>query len=369
MTSFKKYLLLSLLVALINVVLVLAFFFPRYNHTDTPQYISAIKNISGDESAEISPYRILKPLPILIGAFLTNFTAAENTLIIQNVIFYFLFAVLIYLLVYKLYQSEKQAFYGAVLGITAYPALAYGLASLTDLSGWFFFLLSVLLSINFLRNPSLKTAALSGLAAGFGMLFKESVAAAPVFFASLVFIAANLSFKEKIKYILTFGSAFLIFPAINSIVIYNLFSYSYLDTFRAVGVGGKGVEGFYMYTFPRILIEIGRVFLVGWIFILLGIKKEFAFWRKERILILLSFILSSLSVFFWCSPHNRMLFIGFPILVLLGSFGLLRNFKNAKVNLLSESGLLFLYVAVNYVILGLLLNYGIYFWRFGDLSY
>lgn len=369
MTPFKKYLLITLVLALLNAAVILVFFFPRYEHTDTPLYISAIENIAGDKSVQIDPFRILKPLPILIGAFLTNFTEPENTLAIQNVFFYFLTVILVYYFVWRLYVREKQAFYGSVLFMTAFPFLAFGLASLTDLPGWFFFLFTAFLSLNFLKRPNLKTAILPGLVAGFGMLFKESVAAAPIFFASLVFIAAQLPFKEKIKYILTFGLAFLIFPAINSVILYNTFSYSYLDAFLYAGAGNEGLKSFYMYTPPRIIIEMVRVFSLGWVFILLGVKKEVASLQKDRWKILLSFVPAFLSVFLWSSPHNRMFFIGFPLLVLLGSFGILRNFKSRKLNLFVEGGLLSLYVILHYVVLDFLLDYGIYFWRFGDLSY
>jgi len=368
-TPFKKYLLITLALALLNAVLILAFFFPRYEHTDTPQYISAIENIAGDKTAEIAPFRILKPLPILIGAFLTNFTEVENTLAIQNIFFYFLSVALVYYFVFRLYGREKQAFYGSVLFMTAFPFLAFGLASLTDLPGWFFFLLTAFLSLDFLKRPSFKTALIPGLVAGFGMLFKENLAAAPIFFVSLVLIAARLPLLEKIKYILTFGLAFLIFPAINSLILYNTFSYSYLDAFLYAGAGNEGLGSFYMYTFPRIIIEIGRAFSLGWVFIFLGIKKELASLQEERGKILLSFIPAFLSVFLWSSPHNRMLFIGFPLLVLLGSFGIMRSFKSRKVNLFAEGGLLSLYVLLNYAVLDFLLDYGVYFWRFGDLSY
>jgi 4-amino-4-deoxy-L-arabinose transferase-like glycosyltransferase len=369
MNSFQKYLLLSLIIALLNAALILIFFAPRFDYTDTPQYISTIRNLAGDETAQVYPFRILKPMPILIGAALAPFVGAENTLVFQNIFFYFFSVVLIYFLINFLYHNPRQAFYGAVLYSTAYPMLAYGLASLTDLSGWFFFLLAALLSLIFLKKPSLKTAIFAGLVAGMGMLFKENVAAAPIFFASLVFIAGRFPLKEKLKYILVFGLAFILFPVANSIILYKIFSYSHLDTFRTVGVGGSGARGnLYMYTLPRILIEMGRVFLLGWVFIFLGAYKEFSQKGKERIRILLSFIPPSLSPFLWIAPHNRMLFIAFPILVLLGSFGLLRNLKDPRISLLVELGLLFLYIILNYAILEFLLNYGIYFWRFGDLS-
>lgn len=358
MTTFRKYLLFSLIIAIFNAIVLLVFFVPRFNHTDTQQYISTIKHVLGDSASELFPYRILKPLPILIGAALSPILGVKNVLIAQNLVFYFLSVWLVFILVNLLYRNEKQAFYGTVLYATAYPMLAYGLASLTDLPGWFFFLLSVLLSLNFFKNPRFKITALSGLAAGFGMLFKENVAAAPIFFASLVFIATKLPFRDKLKYILTFGLAFLLFPIINTIVSYNLYSYSYLDAFRAGGLHPKGASGFYIVSFPQIVVEIGRVLLIGWLFVFWGALKELALKNRERAKILLALIPPSLSVFLWCYPHNRMIFIAFPLLIPLASLGLLRSYKNYKNNVLAEAGLLSVYVLVNYLILDFLLKYG-----------
>ncbi|MDO8601093.1 MAG: glycosyltransferase family 39 protein [bacterium] len=358
MTNFRKYLLISLIFAAINAILLLVFFVPQFNHPDTLQYVSTIKHISGDEGSEISPFRILKPLPILIAVLLNPILSPENALVAQNVIFYFLSVWLVFLLVCKIYKNEKQALYGTILYGASYPMLAYGLAALTDLSGWFFFLLTVLLSLSFLKNPSFKTAFWPGLVAGFGMLFKESMAAAPLFFAGLVFIASPISLKEKFKYIFIFGSAFIIFPLINSIVLYKLYSYSYWDAFRLGGIDAEGIKGFYMVSPLRIMIEIGRVLLIGWLFVFLGALKEFFSKNIERIKILFSFLPPSLSVFLWSYPHNRILFIAFPVLVLLGSLGLLRNYKNPRLNSLVEIALLSAYVLINYFILEFLLKYG-----------
>lgn len=360
MSKFKKYFLFSLIFALLNAALLLVFFVARFDHTDTPQYISTIENIAGDESAEIYPYRLLKPLPIFIGVILTKFTAAENTLIIQNILFYFLSVILVYLLICRIYRNEKQAFYGTVLYGTAYPMLAYGLASLTDLPGWFFFLATVLLSLKFLKNADFKTAGLAGLVAGFGMLFKESTAAAAIFFVFLVFILAPFPFKEKLKYICVFSLAFSFPVLISSIVIYQFYSVSYLDWFKHAWSGaGIEVSGhFYMVSPLRILIEIGRVFSLGWLFVLLGAIKESVGKNRERIKILFVLLLPSLSFFTWSYPHNRMMYIAAPLLVLLGSFGILRNFKNPKTNIFVEASLLFLYVFANYAVLEFLLKYG-----------
>ena len=364
MTTFQKYLLLALIIALLNAALLVAFFVPQFDHTDTPQYISTIKYILGDPAGEVFLHRILNPLPILIGVTLAPILGVENVLIAQNLVFYLLSVWLVFLLVYRFYHNEKQAFYGTILYIGAYPMLAYGLASLTDLPGWFFYLFSVLIAFNLLKKPQLKTAFLSGLVAGVGMLFKENVAVAPLFFVSFLFIAVPLPLKEKLKYILAFGGAFLFFPIINSIVLYNLYSYFYLDAFNLGGVHRRGLGGLYMVSYTRIIIEIGRTFLIGWIIILLGFLKEFSIKNIKRIKILIAFVPPSLSVFLWCYPHNRMIYIAFPFLILLGSFGLLRRYKNSKINTLVELGLLSMYILMNYAILGFLLRYGAFFQQF-----
>lgn len=356
MTNFKKYLSISLFLALINAVLLLVYFVPRFDHTDTAQYISTINNISGDSGAELFQYRILKPLPILIGVLLSPILSAKDSLIAQNLVFYFLSVLLIFFLVYRLYGNEKQAFYGTVLYIGAYPMLAYGLAALTDLSGWFFYILSILICLKFLEKPNFKTALLAGSVAGIGMLFKENMAAAPIFFASLVFLTAKFSLKDKFKYIFIYGVPFAIIILINSIIIYKLYSYSYLDWYLVQF--NHPQKGFFAYTPLRIAIEIARVFLVGWIFVLLGIRKEFILKNKERAMVLIALIPPSLSFFLWAFPHNRIAYIAAPLLVLFGSLGILRSYKNYKLNNLIEITLISLYLLVNYTALEFFLRYG-----------
>jgi hypothetical protein len=356
MNNFRKYLLISLVFASLNAALLLIFFIPRIHHADTREYVATIQYIAGSPEGELFPHRILKPLPLMIGSLFTPIMSPQNALIFQNLIFYFLSAWLIFVLIFRLYKNEKQAFYGTILYVTAYPMLAYGLAALTDISGWFFYLLSAIIALNIFNKPQLKTAFWAGFAAGAGMLFKENTAAAPIFFASLLFIAVNLPFKEKLKYILIYGTAFIFPVLISGIVIYRIYSYSYLDWYKAIWE--HSTTGLYAYSPFRILIEGGRVLLIGWIFVLIGALKEFFLKNIERIKVLISFIPPSLSFFLWAFPHNRIIYIAFPLLVILGSLGLLKNFKNPKINTFTEIFLLSSYVLVNYFVLDFLLRYG-----------
>ena len=90
MTAFRKYLLISMIIALLSSVLLVAFFVPRFDNPDTEEYVATINHIAGNPEFEIVNSRVLKPLPVLIGASLTPVLKAENTLVVQNLLFYFL---------------------------------------------------------------------------------------------------------------------------------------------------------------------------------------------------------------------------------------------------------------------------------------
>lgn len=331
----------------------LVFFVPRFDHTDTVQYIATVNYVLSQGGGELHLNRLLYPAPILISAALNPIFSPTNAFIFQNIIFYFFSIFVIFLLIFRFYKNEQQAFFGTVLFATAYPVLAYGIAILTDFAGWFFYLTAVLISLNFYRSPDKKTAFVIGLTAGVGMLFKESVAAAAMFFAVLVFLAMQISFKDKMKYALLFGFAFSLPVLINSAVFYKFYSYSYLE--RYIDVVHDKTGGFYAYSLLRMLIEIGRVFALGWLFFLLGAIKEISLKNKERLRFLAALILPSLSFLFWAFPHNRIIFIAFPLFVLLGSFGLANS---GKLSRFIQTGLLIIYVLSNYLALEFLLWWG-----------
>lgn len=350
----KKYFLFSLLFAAVNLVVLLVFFVPRFNHTDTVQYVATVNYVLGNEEGELYLNRLLYPASILISASLNPILSPENAFIFQNIIFYFLSVILIFFLVAYFYKDKKQAFYGTVLFVTAYPVLAYGIAVLTDFSGWFFYLAAILLSLCFYKSPDKKNALIIGFIAALGMLFKESAAATAMFFASLVFVAIKISFKEKLKYLFLFGFAFSLPIIINSAIFYKLYSYSYWE--RYIDVVHDKTGGLYAYSPLRMAMEIGRVFALGWLFILLGILREISLKNKERSKFLIALILPSISFLFWAFPHNRIIFIAFPYLILLGSFGLAAG--SNKLSDFSRNGLLIAYVLLNYLTLEFLLQWG-----------
>jgi hypothetical protein len=357
MTLFKKYLFLSLFIAFLNLLVILFFFVPRLQATDSAQYISTILHLSGDHSATLVPYRLIKPLPILIGIILLPLMTAGSALIFQNIIFYFASVLLIFLLVNLVYKNEKQAFYGAVLFSTAYPVLAYGLSPLTDFGGWFFYILCIYLTIKFFNNPSIKKSLFIGFLGGIGMLFKENLAALVIFFPFFLFICTPLPVKNKLKYIFSFLSAFLVPVVVSQAIIYYFISYSMIQWYFGF-MFDHGNSSAYIYSIPRIIIEIARVFSFGWIFFLVGLLKEMSIKDKNRSKILIALVPSSLSFFLWAAPHNRIAFISAPLIIMLGSFGLVGIFQKQKISKYAEPALLFFCIFINYFLVEFFLKYG-----------
>jgi len=357
MTIFKKYLLLTFFVAFLNLLIILFFFVPRLNATDSAQYISTILHLSGDHSETLYPFRVINPLPVLIGAILSPFMSASATLILQNIFFYFGSVLVIFLLINSVYKNEKQAFYGAILFSTAYPVMAYGLSPLTDFSGWFFYILCIYLTVRFFKKPILRKSFLIGLLGGIGMLFKENLAALPIFFFVFVFVCANFSLRNKVRHICVFLLAFFLPVITSEVMIYHFFSYSMIQWYLNVSLT-HGNSFIYAYSPLRIVIEIARVFSFGWIFFLAGLIREIRTKDKNRTKILISLILPSLSFFLWAFPHNRIAFISAPLIILLGSFGFIELFKNNKYSRYIEITLLFFYIFINHFLVEFLLKYG-----------
>ena len=351
-----KYLILALGAGAIICLVTLTTFTPRSTAPDTEEYVATIRYIAHAPGGEFYWYRILKPLPILVGAALIDIVPPIAALIYQNIVFFFFSIVLIFELTYELYADARQSVYAAVIFATAYPMIAYGLAALTDVSGWFFLLLTTLLSVRLLKVLNRKKVFLIGLIAGLGMLFKENSAAAAIFFAAFVFLDKELSVGERCRYALAFGVGFLILPGINSIVLLSLYSQSYWSWFIWNWTGDRTT--FYAYTPLRIIIEAVRVMLFGWVFVVAGILAEYLDKNTARRRILFALVPASLSCILWPFLHNRIMYIAGPLLALLASAGLFIRFKNFELTASARAVLVALYIVTNFAVLEFVLRNG-----------
>lgn len=313
-----KFLVAVLVFALLNMGAIFYIFgFQEYG--DTPDYIEVIHWFRGEEN-EISPERALRPLgPLLAAPF--EFLGDGAGLVMQNIFFYLLGALLIFKIVDLIYQNKKQALFASLFFVTATPVLETGLAYLTDSGAWFFYILSVFLTLLYLKNRDSRLISLNGFLTGLGFLMKENGGLGVLFFGLIVLLSKEFSFKEKIFKIIHFGIFFLIPVVVWQIFTFKYFQITSLDWYLAhrAGLGEEGL----VLTLLRYFGQLLRVLGILWIFFLIGLLRELKEKNWQRIKIFLALLPSSLSFFFWeVAGGGRAAFIFAPLGILLASHGL-----------------------------------------------
>lgn len=315
----NKYLILALLFALFNMgAIFLIFGFQEYG--DTSEYIDAIHWFQ-DKGAEVSPWRVLRPLGPLI-AIPFEFLGEGAGLIVQNMIFYLLAAFLIFKIVDLIYTNRKQALLASLFFVTVTQVIESGLSYLTDMGAWFFYLLSVFLTLLYLKNKNEKLIILNGFLSGLGFLMKENGGLGILFFGLIILFSREFNIREKIFKIIRFGIFFLIPVALLQFFMYQQFRLTSLDWYLVTlgGTPGEGVLLTYLRWFGQLLRTLG----ILWIFFFIGVFREIMKKNWERIKIFLALLPSSFSFLLWqTSGAGRPVFIFAPLGILLASCGLI----------------------------------------------
>lgn len=319
MPKIDKYLIFSLIFALLNMGAVF-FIFGFQQYGDTISYIDAIHWLGGQNVPNVDPWVVLKPLGILL-ALPFEFLGAGAGLIVQNIIFYLLSAFLVFKITDLIFSNKKQALLASLFFITATQVLEVGLAYLTDMGAWFFYLLSIFLTILYLRNRNEKLIILNGFLSGLGVLAKENGGLGALFFGLIILLSAGFNLKEKIFKILRFGIFFLIPIILWQIFIYQRLHLTSLDWYlfqlRSFSHGEETTIVILRY-FGQLFRTLGII----WIFFFIGLRQELSDRNLARWKIYLALLPGSLSFFLWpISAGGRSVFIFFPLGALLAAYG------------------------------------------------
>ena len=322
------------------------FIFGFQEYGDTSSYIEAIHWFQG-KSEEVSPWRVLRPLGPLI-ALPFEFLGEGAGLILQNIIFYLLSAFLIFKITELIYHNKKQALFASLFFVTATQVLGVGLAYLTDMGAWFFYLLSIFLTLLYFKNKNEKLIVLNGLLSGVGFLMKENGALGILFFGMMVLLSKEFQLKEKISKIIHFGIFFLIPVAALQFFMYQYFHLTSFDWY--LSHGQANAEGT-LLIFLRYLGQLFRTLGLLWIFFFIGAFQEWKEKNWERMKVFLALLPSSFSFFLWpISGGGRVVFIFAPLGILLATRGLvfLDNKLGKKRGALMIILLLLTILIVNY---------------------
>lgn len=317
MPKIDKYLIFAMVFALLNLGAVF-FLFGFQEYGDTVSYIDAIHWFQGKAVVDVDPWVVLKPLGVLLASPF-EFLGAGAGLIVQNIIFYLLSAFLIFKITELLFASKKQALLASLFFVTITQVLEVGLAYLTDMGAWFFYLLSLFLTLLYLRDKNEKLIVLNGFLAGLGFLMKENGGLGAIFFGLMVLFSGGSGLKEKISKIIRFAIFFLLPIALWQVFMYQRFQLTSLDwyLFQLGGFShGEGAGMVILKYFGQLFRTLG----ILWIFFFIGLWQEIKERKWGRFKIYLALLPASLSFFLWpISAGGRSVFIFAPLGILLAS--------------------------------------------------
>lgn len=334
----NRYLISALIFAVLNMAAIFCFFgFQWYD--DSPDYIEVTHWLQGTLEMPGNFWYVLTPLGSLI-ALPFEFLGAGAGLIVQNILFYFLSAYLIFRIIQLVFRNDEQALIGTVLFVTAPPIIYFGLSYMTDMGAWFFYILSVFLTLLYFKNKQEKLILINGFLAGVGTLIKADGGLGILFFMMMVLFSGEFSFKEKFFKALKFGASFLL--PVMAYQTYLLAAFhttslsEYLNHRQAQAFFTKGVEKLRVYPgsvysqmsrFSIVVYAYAGEFLKafgipGLLFSLIGLKREWLHKNKERIKIYLTLFIPSLLFLFYAPTNSRFAFLSAIPLILLASSGL-----------------------------------------------
>lgn len=362
----NKYLALALLFAFLSIVAILLFFgFQKYD--DSPGYIYLIYWLQGKEAGPDIAFNwmIMGPMEPLV-AIPFQFLGDGAGIIVQNILFYFFSVYLIFRIIQLVFNNKEQALWGAILFAAALPVLQFGLSYMTDMGAWFFYIISVFLTLLYLKNRDEKLILANGLLSSFGMLVKTDGGLGIVFFSIMILLSGEFKIRDKFFKMLKFGIPFLL-----PILAYQtcLFIFFHITSFSEY-MGGRqwfftqGVED--LKVFPGtvyshfsnsaviIYAYVGEFLksfgVIGLLFALIGFWREFLQKSKERIKIYLSLLPVSLAFVVFQPSNSRFSFLSTPLMILWATQGLfyLKSIFSEKIGKLIVPLLLASYVVFNY---------------------
>ena len=336
----NKYLISALAFTILNMVAIF-WFFGFQSYDDSNGYIDIIHLFQGKEVA-MNPglsWELMAPL----GSFIAlpfEFLGDGAGIIVENALFYFFSAYLIFKIIQLIFHNEKQAFWGSILFAGSLPMLKFGLSYMTDMGAWFFYILSIFLTLLYLKNRNEKLIIINGLLSGIGTLMKTDGGLGIMFFLMMILLSKEFNLKKKFFKALKFGIPFLLPVAIFQIYLFSSFGFTTFSQYSSYNqwfFSQQGLEELRAYPgsvysdlnrFTIIIYIYAGEFLkafgiLGLFFSLIGLWREWLQKSKERIKIYLALLPASLSFLIFPPTDSRLAFISTPLLILWATQGLI----------------------------------------------
>ncbi len=313
--------------------------------TDTVVYISQINYYQGESQMDDqSRLRSFKPFYGVVGAMFSNIMTEEQSLLLINILFYFGLIVSSFYLFRELGFQDRFAAIGSSWVATGYPVLKYGLALLTDISGWFFAGATIVLFLTGLRKQNSWLLILSSIVAFVGSLCKETGLLGLGF--SGLYLSIHFLFSRKKEHILNLLKISLPFIMLEAMFLFTLFQKSGSQTsFVDWFLFNKNTIGYDLHTWFYFFFTEASTFSLLFVYVAYGVwmfmNKKVTL-SKEKTILGLSLLIATLPVLIWPVFLTRVLYIGYLIVVpaALGSLLLWSQYNKENIKTLYVLSLL-----------------------------
>ncbi len=349
-----------ILVPIMVGVLTLAFIFlvrgPLMAYPDTKVYVGQIGYYMGTVEADMDiQLRSFKPFYGIVGAAISPVATPEVAILLINILLFFSLIVSFYYILKEIGFSEAYVAIGASWAATGYPLLKYGLALLTDISGWSFAALTIAIFLIGMRKGSTMLLVLSSVIAFVGSLCKET-GILGLGFAGL-YLLLHMWRTRKLDYLKKIAIISAPFIALQALFLYMLFTQSATHTsFIQWFFFNKEGVGYELHTLYHFVLTELSTFSLLWLYALIGV---YAAWRhrasitQTQLITALCLLITTLPPLVWPVFLTRILYIGYLAIIPLALVGLLfwqkRNTDRVKMFYLlavlpiaSAAGLFFL---------------------------
>ncbi len=287
--------------------------------SDTDSFVLAIDFFKGSGDI-IYPNRYLNPFYPVVASTLLPFLSAAQSIVVINIFFYFGIVFLTYGLVRRVFKNNVTGFIAALMIMTAYPMLRYGLLQVQDIGGYFWFLATIYTSWRWYEDKDWRWLALGSISVAFGVLTKESGCMGALFTGLLILGTRGFSWKKKVMLIVGFALLPLITIIINA-VRGNDVGYSsaqwFIDNWHVYAPGN--------YTIVKWLGVNLTTYNMLWIFIAYGsyiLIKNRKTLDPQIMKYLLFMIPSSASYFAWPMFIGRTVLISAWFFIPVAAFAL-----------------------------------------------
>lgn len=288
---------------------------------DAEVYVSQIETYRQASPSFNNDQRAFKPFYGLVGSLFPHDLSPYSIVLVINLFFLLGLTVAAYFFLLQLSFDERFALWGTAWIVTGYPLLKYGLAISTDISGWFFSLVTIVAVLYGVRNKNLSYLILASLIGFIGSLSKETGALGLIFGA--IYILTRIwpwDYKSVIKNLLALCLPFWILEGAFLIVMKNVGSTNFIEWFE-FGWSSYGSTFYNLFYFTGVELATFSLLLPLALIGLWHLFKSRPEDRVEKLCLIFSLFIAATPIFLWPIFVSRILYSQFLFVVPLALYG------------------------------------------------